>query len=94
MFLAVLEEEIAQKSHFATNLRIGGYSVDLSSLLFRGPSPTSGFSPRCNFFSLSNQTPQVRITCVYVIVDVQYFTREDKDHLMICLHTYRMEAEV
>ena len=68
MFLAGWEEEIAQNSQFATNLRIGGDSVDLSSLLFRRPCPNSGFSPRCKFLNLSNQTPRVCITCVYVTV--------------------------
>jgi hypothetical protein len=94
MFLEGWKEEIAQKSQFATYLRIAGDSVDLSSLLIRRPCPTSGFSPRCNFFSLSNQTPQVHITYVYVIFDIQYFTRRGKGHPMICLYRHRMEAEV
>jgi hypothetical protein len=94
MFLADWEEEIAQKSQFATNLRIGGDSVYLSRLLFRRPCPTSWFSLRCNFFSLSNQTPRVRITCVYVIVGIKYITRKGNGHPIICLHRHRTEAEV
>jgi hypothetical protein len=87
MFLAGWEEVTAQLSQFATLLRNGGDSVDISSPLFWTPCLTSGFSPRCSSLSLSRQTPQVSITCVYVVIGTQHFTCKGNGHSMICLHS-------